>query len=79
MNKVKLNRREGVPRFNEAELVMLSVSGKIAPPLAKSPPYRIGQDGGLRVLPGTGGITIETRAGMKIVFNSQGIEITNGT
>ena len=28
--------------------------------------------------PGVGGITIETTAGMKIVMNSQGIEITNG-
>jgi hypothetical protein len=63
MQKVKLNRREGVPRFNEGELVMLSVSGKIAPPLAKSPPYRIGQDGLLRVLPGTGGITFNHRVG----------------
>ncbi len=28
--------------------------------------------------PGTGGITIETSGGQKIVLNSQGIEITNG-
>jgi uncharacterized protein involved in type VI secretion and phage assembly len=28
--------------------------------------------------PGTGGITIETLTGMKIVFNVTGIEITNG-
>lgn len=28
--------------------------------------------------PGSGGITIETTAGMKIVLNAQGIEITNG-
>jgi uncharacterized protein involved in type VI secretion and phage assembly len=28
--------------------------------------------------PGAGGITIETTAGMKIVMNSQGIEINNG-
>jgi uncharacterized protein involved in type VI secretion and phage assembly len=28
--------------------------------------------------PGTGGITIETSRGQKIVLNSQGIEITNG-
>lgn len=28
--------------------------------------------------PGAGGITIETTAGMKIVINAQGIEITNG-
>lgn len=29
-------------------------------------------------LPGVGGITIETNAGMKIVINMQGIEINNG-
>jgi len=29
-------------------------------------------------LPGAGGITIETTAGMKIVINAQGMEITNG-
>jgi uncharacterized protein involved in type VI secretion and phage assembly len=28
--------------------------------------------------PGAGGVTIETTAGMKIVINAQGIEITNG-
>jgi uncharacterized protein involved in type VI secretion and phage assembly len=28
--------------------------------------------------PGAGGITIETQAGMKIVMNTQGIEINNG-
>ncbi|MGH7453629.1 MAG: phage baseplate assembly protein V, partial [bacterium] len=28
--------------------------------------------------PGAGGITIETTAGMKIVMNTQGIEINNG-
>lgn len=30
-------------------------------------------------LPGAGGITIETNAGMKIVINMQGIEINDGT
>lgn len=29
-------------------------------------------------LPGAGGITIETKTGMKIVMNAQGIEIING-
>ncbi len=29
-------------------------------------------------LPGVGGITIETKSGMKIVMNVQGLEITNG-
>jgi len=32
----------------------------------------------LNDLPGAGGITIETSAGMKIVLNSTGIEINNG-
>lgn len=32
----------------------------------------------LNDLPGAGGITIETTAGMKFVFNTAGIEITNG-
>jgi hypothetical protein len=32
----------------------------------------------LNDLPGAGGITIETAAGMKIVINMQGIEINDG-
>jgi hypothetical protein len=51
------------PRINHAELVMQVVMGQIAHPVGRANPYRIGQDGVPRVLPGTGGITINCRIG----------------
>ena len=51
------------PRLNAGELATLSVTGRIAPPLTKAAIYRIGQDGGLRLLPGPGGITPSHRVG----------------
>ena len=48
---------------NARELVMITVAGEIAPPLEKAGPYRIGQDGVPRVLPGTGGIVLSHRVG----------------
>jgi hypothetical protein len=51
------------PRLNERELVISSVSGQIAHPIGRANPYRIGYDGVPRVLPGTGGITINHRIG----------------
>ncbi len=48
---------------NARELVMITVAGEVAPPLEKSGPYRIGQDGVPRVLPGTGGIVLSHRVG----------------
>lgn len=55
--------RAGAPRLNLAELAMLSVTGRVTPPLTKASVYRIGQDGALRVLPGPGGITPSHRIG----------------
>jgi hypothetical protein len=48
---------------NAKELVMITVAGEVAPPLEKAGPYRIGQDGVPRVLPGTGGIVLSHRVG----------------
>jgi hypothetical protein len=50
-------------RLNNAELVMQAVQGQIAHPVGRDNPYRIGQDGVPRVLPGTGGISINCRIG----------------
>jgi hypothetical protein len=50
-------------RVNSDELVMQAVMGQIAHPVGRTNPYRIGQDGVARVLPGTGGITINRRIG----------------
>jgi len=50
-------------RFNADELVMQAVMGQIAHPVGRANPYRVGQDGVARVLPGTGGITINRRIG----------------
>jgi hypothetical protein len=50
-------------RINADELVMQAVMGQIAHPVGRSNPYRIGQDGVARVLPGTGGIVVNRRIG----------------
>jgi hypothetical protein len=50
-------------RLNNAELVMQAVQGQIAHPVGRENPYRIGHDGVPRVLPGTGGISINCRIG----------------
>lgn len=55
------------PRLNHAELARICVMGRIAPALTKGSAYRIGQDGGLRVLPGSGGITLSHRIGDRCV------------
>lgn len=60
-------RPAGAPRINAAELVMLTVAGKIAHPTLSKCIYRIGQDGEPRVLPGTGGITLNLRVGDRCV------------
>jgi hypothetical protein len=51
------------PRINASELVMITVSGQACAPLSPENPYRIGQDGIPRVLPGTGGIVLSHRVG----------------
>lgn len=60
-------RSPGSPRINDRELVMITVIGQIASPLVGPSPYRIGQDGVLRVLPGTGGIVLSHRVGDRCV------------
>jgi Domain of unknown function (DUF4438), N-terminal/Domain of unknown function (DUF4438), C-terminal len=60
-------RRAGEPRINQADLVVLTVAGQIAHPVSKSSPYRVGQDGIPRILPGTGGIVINYRIGDRCV------------
>lgn len=53
----------GTPRLNEKQLVTVTVAGHVTPMLSKSPPYRIGQDGVVRILPGSGGVTLSHRIG----------------
>jgi hypothetical protein len=48
---------------NASELVAAMVMGQIAHPIGRATAYRIGQDGTPRVLPGTGGITLNCRIG----------------
>lgn len=48
---------------NHRELVAAMVLGQIAHPVGRASAYRIGQDGTPRVLPGTGGITLNCRIG----------------
>jgi hypothetical protein len=55
--------RDDALRWNAGELVMQAVLGQIAHPVGRANPYRVGQDGVSRVLPGTGGITVNRRIG----------------
>jgi Domain of unknown function (DUF4438), N-terminal/Domain of unknown function (DUF4438), C-terminal len=57
----------GAPRTNPGQLVAVVVAGQIANPLARGTPYRIGRDGVLRVVPGTGGIALNRRVGDRAV------------
>src|SRR6516162_1260134 len=56
-------RDHALLRVNSDELVMQAVMGQIAHPVGRANPYRVGQDGVARLLPGTGGITINRRIG----------------
>ena len=49
--------------YNRDELVKMAVMGMIGEARMNYPPYRIGADGSLRVLPGTGSITYNFRTG----------------
>lgn len=53
----------GAPRINRDQLVISVVTGQIANPVGRTSAYRIGHDGVPRVLPGTGGITLNWRIG----------------
>src|SRR5918994_1529003 len=55
--------RQPGPRINRSELVMVAVIGQASSQLAAANPYRIGQDGRPRVLPGPGGIVLSHRVG----------------
>lgn len=48
---------------NERSLVMTTVMGEVSHPSDKTSPYRIGQDGVPRILPGTGGVIVNHRIG----------------
>ena len=50
-------------RTNADELVMITVAGEVCSPTERMGPWRIGQDGRPRVLPGTGGIVLSHRVG----------------
>jgi hypothetical protein len=50
-------------RTNADELVMITVAGEVCSPMERAGPWRIGQDGRPRVLPGTGGIVLSHRVG----------------
>ena len=60
--------RPGTPRINRSALVVMAVAGQIGNPLVRGAgPYRIGRDGTLRVVPGTGGIALNKRVGDRAV------------
>jgi hypothetical protein len=60
-------RRADAPRTNAESLVALAVSGQIANALVRGGAYRIGRDGVLRIVPGTGGIALNKRVGDRAV------------
>lgn len=65
---IQLQRQIRSPlKTNVRDLVAVSVQGQIAHPVGKASPYRIGQDGIPRVLPGTGGIVLNHRVGDRCV------------
>jgi hypothetical protein len=57
----------GMPRINRRDLALVAVAGRVTDALMRSTPYRIGQDGALRVVPGAGGIVINHRIGDRCV------------
>ncbi|RKH50071.1 DUF4438 domain-containing protein [Corallococcus llansteffanensis] len=56
-------RAATAPRTNEARLVAVSVGGQVSHPIVRASPYRIGRDGTLRLVPGSGGIVLNRRVG----------------
>ncbi|WP_332876677.1 DUF4438 domain-containing protein [Massilia sp. S19_KUP03_FR1] len=55
------------PRMNLGDLAIVAVAGQIAHPIGQANPYRIGNDGVPRILPGTGGIVLNHRIGDRCV------------
>ena len=60
-------RRPDAPRINRGALVATVVAGQVGNPLVRRGPYRIGRDGHLRIVPGTGGIVLNKRVGDRAV------------
>ena len=56
-------RRPDTPRTNADALVALAVAGQVANALVRGGAYRIGRDGILRIVPGTGGMALNKRIG----------------
>jgi hypothetical protein len=54
-------------RINRRDLVVSVVIGQIAHPIGRAAPYRIGHDGIPRILPATGGISVNQRIGDRCV------------
>ena len=50
-------------RTNLADCIATAVAGQIVHPLVRGTPYRIGRDGTIRVVPGSGGIVYNRRVG----------------
>ncbi|MBN8233015.1 DUF4438 domain-containing protein [Corallococcus macrosporus] len=55
------------PRTNVSRLVATAVAGQVSHPVVRVSPYRIGRDGVLRLLPGSGGIALNRRVGDRAV------------
>ena len=55
------------PRTNSGALVALAVAGQVANALVRGGAYRIGRDGVLRIVPGTGGIALNKRIGDRAI------------
>lgn len=60
-------QRADTPRYNREQLVAVMLAGQIANPLLRPSPYRVGRDGVLRIVPGTGGIVLNRRIGDRAV------------
>lgn len=64
---VKLNHHErksvGMIKTNKDKVVKISVVGEVVSPVIGTSIYRVGADGDLHILPGTGGITYNIRVG----------------
>src|SRR5262245_13277388 len=76
-------RRPDAPRTNAEALVALAVAGQVANALVRGGAYRIGRDGLLRIVPGTGGIALNKRVGDRAVglaadHVEPGVSVRNG-
>jgi Domain of unknown function (DUF4438) len=67
MNNTDRFHQQKSLQSNTDDLVMVTVMGQIAHPVAAANPYRIGHDGIPRILPATGGIVLNHRIGDRCV------------